>query len=554
MNAEQYHDFVRQTDQYAKRSLTDRRLIALYGVVGEIGSLGAAVKKKLLGEDGERTWQRPNDEIIEELGDTLWYCFSLAQIQNDGQSFNILLNDLQELQREISGTDDRAATIRATLDAANNVAYLKAYADRPATEDIEFADYQELAFLTARTQGRELIGVCVAVLWQLGAELLRTTLPDIEITLNKNVKDRPVNVVLGEIAWHLCAVASVLELSVEEVAAKNVEKINLRTEQGPATPLHDDERGESEKFPRKFEVSFVSVQKDQLRMYLRDRQLGHDLDDNAWEDDGYRFHDALHLSNIAHLGWSPVFRGFMGKKRKSTPRVDRVEDGARALILEELVIKAIHSEGTRLAKESGKSSADGPTRAFPTRGSINFKFLKSLKTLVEGHEVSKNQYREWKDAILDGSEIYYSLRIEQQGTVSVDMEARTIRYSPDVFLELRGANVGLGLGRAAVDPPASEMDALLSEKEKAWAQGNGGFARAMSAKRAICSALKMPESAWKEMGVKVLPDNRVCVRARGAVQERMWTIGAISFQLAFAESTDTIDCTAIAIADVCDLH
>ena len=35
------------------------------------------------------------------------------------------------------------------------------------------------------------------------------------------------------------------------------------------------------------------------------------------------------------LGWSPVLRGFMGAKRKSVGDLDRVQDGARAIAVEE---------------------------------------------------------------------------------------------------------------------------------------------------------------------------------------------------------------------------
>lgn len=181
------------------------------------------------------------------------------------------------MQREISGTDDRAETIRATLNAGNKVAFLTAYAARTPNPDIQFAEYQKLAFLTARTQGRELFGVCVAILWQLAAELLRKTLPDIELTINQRLEDRPINIVIGEICWHLCAVASVLDLSIDDVIAKNLEKVNFRANRDNPTPHHDENRKESETLPRKFEISIVSIQKRKSRMYYRGERLGDDL-------------------------------------------------------------------------------------------------------------------------------------------------------------------------------------------------------------------------------------------------------------------------------------
>src|SRR5262249_1610943 len=153
--------------------------------------------------------------------------------------------------------------------------------------------------------------VCLALLWQLGAELLRSTLPPIEIDLNKNVADRPSNIVLGEIAWHLSAMASLYHLSLSDVIASNCNKLNFRSARGAPTPLHDEDRDANEQFARVFDVTFVRVGAQKSRMYLNGRPLGDDLTDNFYADDGYRFHDVLHLALIAHLGWSPVVRALM---------------------------------------------------------------------------------------------------------------------------------------------------------------------------------------------------------------------------------------------------
>jgi len=45
MLVQEYNAFVVKTDQYKDRPAEERRAIALYGLVGEIGSLLAAVKK-----------------------------------------------------------------------------------------------------------------------------------------------------------------------------------------------------------------------------------------------------------------------------------------------------------------------------------------------------------------------------------------------------------------------------------------------------------------------------------------------------------------------------
>ena len=46
-------------------------------------------------------------------------------------------------------------------------------------------------------------------------------------------------------------------------------------------------------------------------------KIGDELTDNAYKDDGYRFHDVFHSAYVAILGWSPVIRKLLKRKRKS---------------------------------------------------------------------------------------------------------------------------------------------------------------------------------------------------------------------------------------------
>jgi hypothetical protein len=77
------------------------------------------------------------------------------------------------------------------------------------------------------------------------------------------------------------------------------------------------------------------------------RRMGNPVDDNSDIDDLHRYHDALHLAHMATLGWSPVIRAILGPKvkRKSDERLDRVEDGARATVVEE-GLAGVHSRGS----------------------------------------------------------------------------------------------------------------------------------------------------------------------------------------------------------------
>jgi hypothetical protein len=79
-----------------------------------------------------------------------------------------------------------------------------------------------------------------------------------------------------------------------------------------------------EQLPRLLKIHVFDSKEDK-RAYMKilpdGVQIGDPLTDNAYDDDGYRFHDVMHLANLAVLGWSPVMRGLLKLKRKSNPKV-----------------------------------------------------------------------------------------------------------------------------------------------------------------------------------------------------------------------------------------
>lgn len=430
MQVSAYDAFVKKTDQTGAFSAETRMEIALYGVASEIGSVVSAVKKRLLANAGQSAWNVPDDDVIEELGDVMWYCFALARHANPGGFVNIFGHDIAQLKAELGGSSERAERLGQVLDRSKREQFLSAAQAFPRrTRDLTFEDYQDLAFLTARTADRVLAEVCLVVLQQLGAELLRRGLPPIERELNTILPDRPINDILGEIAWHVAALSSLYGLRLSQIAERNVTKISDRWDRSIKTPLHDAKFESSERFPRKFEVEFVPASPARSRMFYNGEQLGDDLTDNAYDDDGYRFHDVMHLANVAKLGWSPVLRKLMKLKRKSQPKIDEVEDGARARIVEEAVIKAIHAEGVRLA-DKRLGPRVGPVRLFPNSAEISFAFLKGVRALVAGLEVAANRAWEWEAAILDGYRIFHRLRVNDGGFVSVDLDGRSITFRP----------------------------------------------------------------------------------------------------------------------------
>ena len=530
-----YDRFVIDSDQSVEKPADQRVEIAIYGLGAEIGSVVSAVKKRLLGESGSEDWNAPNDEIVEELGDVMWYCFSLARHANPSKPVNIFAHDIAKLRREIGAQDERARRIKRVLDSSRRDAFLKAAEDFPKKAKVlTFEAYQDLAFLTARTKDKTLVEVCLAVLWQLSAELFRHNLPKLELELNQAVADRPINDILGEIAWHISALASIYGLTLSEVARRNMEKVAYRQNRDHPTPLHDEDCKPAEQLPRQMEISFVTIGKGRSRMYYRGRQLGDELTDNAYDDDGYRFHDIMHLANLAKLGWSPVLRGLLGRKRKSDQMTDQVEDGARAKIVEEAVIKAIHSEGDRLSRLRGPQPAQKPARLFLGPRDITFRFLKFIHNFVSGLEVEANRYWEWEEAILEGHEIFYRLRCEGQGTVTLDLAKRTIDFHPDVYVDLPGRVAGLGSGTARIAD-----DGVAPARERAQ-------------KLAILDALSLSVSkvALGELASKELGDGRVCVKAAGSVRDAMWKKEVVAFKTTLVPvGMNEIHATALALAD-----
>src|SRR5690606_1715605 len=117
-------------------------------------------------------------------------------------------------------------------------------------------------------------------------------------------------------------------------------------------------------------------------------QLGDDITDNSYEDDGYRFHDIFHFGYVAFLGWSPVVRKLMKIKRKSEVDIDEIEDGARATITEELISLFIYNH-----------SLDH--KLFKYTSSVDTEILKTIQKLVGGIEVSSCTQKQWETAIIE---------------------------------------------------------------------------------------------------------------------------------------------------------
>src|SRR6266545_480784 len=237
---------------------------------------------------------------------------------------------------------------------------------------------------------------------------------------------------IGDILWYLATAASALGLDLAETARANLAKTadrwpdSARTRHGPLDvdlpPPHSFDEGFSNKqqLPRRLAIAMASVPGQPRRVIgVTDSgaTVGNLLGDNAYEDDGYRWHDAIHLAHLAVLGWSPVLRALLGRKRKDMPIVDDVEDGGRAIAIEEGITAAVFDYASQRRWLAGL-------------GVVDTGLLAGLRSLTRGLEVRVVTLLEWEQAILRGFECWRQLRQHDGGLVSVDLDMRQISCRP----------------------------------------------------------------------------------------------------------------------------
>jgi hypothetical protein len=181
-------------------------------------------------------------------------------------------------------------------------------------------------------------------------------------------------------------------------------------------PAYDSEFQEKQKLPRQFTIRISEENIDgriKAVMYLEGMRLGDSLTDNADLEDGYRFHDAFHLAFLAVLGWSPVIRKLMGKKRRDSQRHDENEDGGRAIVIEEGIAALIFEYGFDHGQLEGAASVD-------------FELIKTIKAMTRRLEVCDQSEKAWEEAIRAGWKVFRSLTKNKGGVVKCDLDCRRI--------------------------------------------------------------------------------------------------------------------------------
>ncbi len=291
---------------------------------------------------------------------------------------------------------------------------------------MNFDEYQQLALDSEQKKGEE--GLIISLLGLAGeaGELLTAYKKYLRDGESHKLYNASIKEELGDLLWYLANTASKFDLSLSDIAKENLRKVEARwlTEQDHiergfrTTMFYDTNYQGNEQITR----SFVATIKDSFedgvhvaRTFIDDIQAGDYLTDNAYMDDGYRFHDIFHLSYVAVLGWSPVFRKNINHKRRSNPVVNEVEDGGRAAAIEEGISALVFA----YAKEHNW---------LENITSLDDSLLKTIMAMANHLEVKDRLAAEWERAILQGFEAWRKVVKNSGGKVSVDMNAAQLKY------------------------------------------------------------------------------------------------------------------------------
>lgn len=224
---------------------------------------------------------------------------------------------------------------------------------------------------------------------------------------------------LGDLLWYIANVASKFGLSLSDIAEANLAKIKQRwVSERTEPPTFDAELPEGERLLRRFEVELVDVNegaRQHVRVLIDGKPFGAELTDNAYDPDGYRFHDVFHFAYAAVLGWSPITRGLLRRKRKSRPLLDEVEDGGRAAVIEEGVAALAFDYARRHRFLDGVAALD-------------FQLLRTIKDMTFHLEVRQCTTGEWEQAILQGFKVWRAVLAARGGRVTVDLDARSVSF------------------------------------------------------------------------------------------------------------------------------
>ncbi len=356
--------------EHTDRLPQDKLQPVLMGLFGEIGSIMATVKKAHRERAAYAGYQQA---VEEEFGDVLWYFATLCRRLDTG--VDIILSE--------------------TIDQSkyNKVVAASDHLDGPVSQVSSVGQLHDL--------DKTLLNLGEATAALLGIERLDERTED----SLRNFSD-----------CYLQALQAA-RVSFSKVVRMNIDKVcgRFREPDIEALPTFDSSFTQEERLPQDFKIEISQRASGQSYLQWNNVFIGDPLTDNIDDEDGYRFHDVFHFAHAAILHWSPTFRALIKHKRKSDPKVDEVQDGGRARVVEEGLTAWIFSCAKNLDFFRGHST-------------VSFDLLKTVQQFVRGYEVQKCPLKLWERAILDGYTVFRQVRENDGGIVIGDREARTIKY------------------------------------------------------------------------------------------------------------------------------
>lgn len=372
-----YQVAARKTDRATDKTLA----FPLLGLFGEVGTLLSVVKKK---QRDAASYIGYAPHVIEELGDVLWYFATIAD--RAGIQLSAIGHNVNRGLQDWSDTGDVS---------------------------LRFADLQEVAKAISLVPTKAFENTLLDLAGEVG-----TMLSDYQagrITNNQAaLKGRLVAVLRV-----LVRASDEAGVTLGEAAVENLHKTFDRWPEKFIYPKPFDE-GEKpfEQLPRSLVID-VFEREVGGKLYVFQQcngvNTGDRLTDNALEPDDYRFHDVFHYAYAAVLTWSPVTRSLLRLKRKSNPKVDEVEDGARATLIEEGIATSIFGQAKQLQFFDGLKPGD-----------LSFDMLKAIRQFVVGYEAERCPLWLWEDAILQGYDAFRFLREHRRARLTIDMGQRKL--------------------------------------------------------------------------------------------------------------------------------
>lgn len=368
MSLAEYEHQALKTDRFRKSADSIKLAKLALGLFGETGSLLSEVKKK---QRDSASYLNYHSTVVEEFGDVLWY---LA----------IIVRSVGLTLAKISPRSDRAPSTFLDLQPQPTLPL-----DAPTTQF-------ERTLLSLASAVGNLVGQ------------ISTSEPPTALTDN-----------LASVLERLIVAANEAGVDLEEAARRNIGKTADRWPSRREFPaLFDSELPEEEQLPRRLVIEVFErhvAGKTYVVQKCNGLFIGDRLTDNKENVDDYRFHDVFHYSFAAILGWSPVTRALFRRKRKSVPKKDEGQDGARAVIVEEGISTFVFTRAGHLDFFKNQR-----------RGDLGFDFLKMIRGLSNGYEPAALPLWQWEEAILAGYDAFRFLREHRRGRLTINLEKRKL--------------------------------------------------------------------------------------------------------------------------------